>query len=120
MSPKEIVLELYSNDGIRNVTFLNEVLHDNFILEWQSSTGLLTKDKNSYIEFAHELKDNFATFSTDILYSIAENNLVSVACNHFGASIENPKHFILIGRFISVWEFEDGKIIKTYQISKPE
>lgn len=119
MSPKEIVLELYSNDGIRNAAFLNEVLHDNFVLEWQSSTGLLIKDKKSYIDLANEMKNNFATFSTDILYAIAENNLVSVACNHFGASIENPKHFILMGRFISVWEFEDGKIIKSYQISKP-
>ncbi len=32
MNPKEIVQELYANDGLRNRDFLNEVLHDDVIL----------------------------------------------------------------------------------------
>ena len=33
MTPKEIVQELYANDGIRNRDFLNHVLHENVHLE---------------------------------------------------------------------------------------
>ncbi len=28
---------LYKEDGMRNEVFLNELLHDDFILEWDSS-----------------------------------------------------------------------------------
>ena len=119
MAPKEIIQELYANDGLRNKIFLNETLHDNVLVEWHSSEGLLVKDKNSLLELATELKNNFSIFSSDILHLIAENNSVSIAFNHFGASIENPKDLILIGRFIAIWEFENNKIIKGYQISRP-
>lgn len=119
MTPKEIVQELYANDGLRNRDFLNDILHENMLLEWHSSEGLLIKDKNSLLELATELKNNFSIFSSDILHLTAENNLVSVAFNHFGASIENQKDLILIGRFIAIWEFENDKIVKGYQISKP-
>jgi hypothetical protein len=119
MTPKEIVQELYANDGLRNRDFLNDVLHENVLLEWHSSEGLLVKDKKSILDLAIELKNNFSIFNSDILYSIAENNTVSIAFNHFGASIENQKDLILIGRFMAIWEFENDKIIKGYQISKP-
>jgi len=119
MTPKEIVQELYANDGLRNRDFLNEVLDENVILEWHSSEGLLVKDKNSLLELATELKNNFSIFSSEILHLITENNFVSIAFNHFGASIENQKDLILIGRFMAIWEFENNKIIKGYQISKP-
>lgn len=119
MTPKEIVQELYANDGLRNKTFLTDVLHDNMLLEWHSSEGLLTKDKNSILDLATELKDNFSIFNSEILNLIAENNTVSIAFNHFGSSIENQRDLILIGRFITIWEFENNKIVRGYQISRP-
>jgi uncharacterized membrane protein len=119
MTPKEIVQELYANDGLRNKNFLNDILHENVLLEWHSSEGLIVKDKNSILDLAIELKNNFSIFNSDILHLIAENNTVSIAFNHFGASIENQRDLILIGRFMAIWEFENDKIIKGYQISKP-
>lgn len=119
MTPKEIVQEVYANDGLRNRDFLNDVLHDNVLLEWHSSEGLLVKDKNSLLDLATELKDNFSIFNSEILHLIAEDNTVSITFNHFGASIENQKDLILIGRFIAIWEFENNKMVKGYQISRP-
>jgi hypothetical protein len=119
MTPKEIVQELYANDGLRNRDFLNDVLHDTMLLEWHSSEGLLVKDKNALLNLATELKQNFAIFNSEILHLVTENNTVSIAFNHFGASIENQKDLILIGRFIAIWEFENNKMIKGYQISRP-
>ena len=72
------------------------------------------------LELKHTpLKNNFSIFSSEILHLIAENNTVSITFNHFGASIENQKDLILIGRFIVIWEFENNKMIKGYQISRP-
>lgn len=119
MNPKEIVQELYANDGLRNSDFLNDVLQDNVLLEWHSSEGLLVKDKKSILNLAKELKENFSIFNSEILHIIAENNTVSIAFNHFGASIENQRELILIGRFMTIWEFDNNKIIKGYQISRP-
>lgn len=119
MSPKDIITEIYSNDGIRNTSFLNEVIHDDVVLEWYSSEGLIVKNKAAIVNLAQELKNNFATFSIEIIHNITENNKVSISYNQFGSSIENPKDLILIGRFISIWEFENDKIIKGYQISRP-
>lgn len=119
MNPKEIVQELYANDGVRNKTFLSEVLHDDMLLEWHSSEGLIKKDKSSLLNLATELKENYSIFNSEILNLIAENNTVSIAFNHFGASIENQNNLILIGRFITIWEFENNKIVKGYQISRP-
>lgn len=119
MNPKEIIQELYTNDGLRNKEFLNNVLHDDVLLEWHSSEGLLKKDKNSMLDLATELKENFSFLNAEILNLIAENNTVSIAYNHFGSSIENQKELILIGRFITIWEFENNKIVRGYQISRP-
>ncbi len=119
MTPKEIVQELYVKDGLRNRDFLNDVLHDNALLEWHSSEGLLVKDKKALLALATELKENFSIFNSEILNLISENNSVSIAFNHFGASIENQKDLILIGRFITIWEFENNKIVRGYQISRP-
>jgi hypothetical protein len=74
MTPKEIVQELYANDGLRNIDFLNKILHDNALLEWHSSEGLLVKDKNALLELAAELKNNFSIFSSDILHLAAEKH----------------------------------------------
>lgn len=119
MTPKEIIQELYLNDGIRNREFLNEILHENMQIEWHSSEGLLIRDKNSFLDLANELKQNFSIFNSDVLHLVVEDNKVSIAYNHFGASIENQKDLILIGRFMAIWEFNNGKIIKGYQISRP-
>lgn len=119
MNPKEIVQELYANDGLRNRDFLNKILHDDMLLEWHSSEGLLKKDKNSILDLATELKQNYSIFNSEILNLITENNTVSIAYNHFGSSIENQNNLILIGRFITIWEFENNKIVRGYQISRP-
>ncbi len=119
MTPKEIIQELYTNDGLRNQDFLTTVLHENFELTWHSSEGLLVKDKQAILDLASELKNNFAIFNAEVLYFIAENNFVSITFNQFGSSIENQKDLILLGRFMVVWEFEGDKIVKAYQISQP-
>jgi hypothetical protein len=46
MTAKEIILEIYQNDGLRNRSFLDQVLHPDVVMEWQSSSdfNLLTKE----------------------------------------------------------------------------
>jgi hypothetical protein len=39
MTNKESIEFLYKKDGIRNAAFLDTLLHDDFILDWDSSEG---------------------------------------------------------------------------------
>ncbi|CCG53365.1 Protein of unknown function [Flavobacterium indicum GPTSA100-9 = DSM 17447] len=119
MTNKEIILEIYQNDGLRNRDFLNEVLLPQFEMEWQSSSDLTILDKNQILNLADELKGNYATSNIDINYLIEEENKICIAYKHFATTIENTRDFQLIARFITIWEFENGKILKGYQISKP-
>lgn len=119
MTTKEIILEIYQNDGLRNRDLLNGFLHENFSLEWQNSVELTIMDKDSILNLADELKNNFTDSNIEIKYILEDENKICIAYNHFATTIENTRDFQLIARFITIWEFEDGKILKGYQISKP-
>lgn len=119
MTAKEIILEIYQNDGLRNREMLNNILHQEFSLEWQNSVELSILDKEAVLNLADELKNNFSDSKIEIKYVLEDENKICIAYNHFATTIENTRDIQLIARFISIWEFENGKILKGYQISKP-
>jgi hypothetical protein len=55
----------------------------------------------------------------EISHFIEQENQIVVKYNHKVTTIENPKEFVLIAKIVAIWEFEEGKIKKGYQISKP-
>lgn len=119
MTNKERIDFLYKEDGMRNDVFLNELLHDDFILDWDSSHGNFNMNKTDILNFAKQLKQNYVDSFMEISHFIQENNKIVIKYNHKVTTIENPKEFILIAKVVVIWEFEDNKIIKGYQISKP-
>ena len=52
MSKKELLKEFYISDGIRDVNALTEILHDDVILHWDSSEGILILEKEGIIKFS--------------------------------------------------------------------
>ena len=44
---------LYKEDGMRNDVFLNDLLHDDFILDWDSSHGNVNMTKEDIINLLH-------------------------------------------------------------------
>lgn len=110
---------LYKEDGMRNDVFLNDLLHDDFILDWDSSHGNVNMTKEDIINLAKELKQNYVDSFMEISNFIEDQNQFVVKYNHKVTTIENPKEFILIAKIVVIWEFDGNKIVKGYQISKP-
>lgn len=119
MTKKELLKDFYISDGIRNVNALNEILHDDVILHWDSSEGTLILEKEGILNLAKELNQNYAKSVIDITHIIAEGELVTLRYNHKVAAIENPTEFMHIAKMIIIWEFKGDKLIKGYQISQP-
>ncbi|WP_130733753.1 nuclear transport factor 2 family protein [Flavobacterium sp. J27] len=119
MTNKEQIQKFYLEDGIRNVAALEEFLHDDVILEWSSSDGVLNLSKQAILNLALELKQNYDISIVEITHLIEENNTVVVKYNQKIATIENPSELIPIAKFIVIWEFLENKLFRGYQISQP-
>lgn len=119
MTNKEQIQQFYLEDGIRNIEVLKELLHDDVILEWSSSEGLLVFQKEAILNLAEELKQNYDSSFIEITHLVEEGNTVVVKYNHKVTTIENPKEVMFIARFMVLWEFLDNKIYKGFQISQP-
>lgn len=119
MTIKEQLKNFYLSDGIRDVKALNEILHDDVILHWDSSEGKLILEKEGILNLAKELNQNYAKSIIDITHIIAEENIVTLRYNHKVATIENPSELMHIAKIIVIWEFSGNKLIKGHQISQP-
>ncbi len=119
MTNREKIEFLYKKDGMRDDAFLSELLHDDFILEWDSSQGNVQMSKLDIVNLAKELKQNYVDSFMEISNFIEDQNQFVVKYNHKVTTIENPKEFILIAKIVVIWEFDGNKIVKGYQISKP-
>jgi len=119
MTNKEILRDFYLADGIRNVDALNEILHENVILHWDSSEGKLILEKEGILNLAKELNQNYAKSIIEITHILGEGDLVSLRYNHKVAAIENPSELMHIAKIIIIWEFLGNKLVKGHQISQP-
>jgi len=118
MSFDKIIEQLYQEDGIRNREYLNSILHDDFELEWDSSFGHKIMCKNDILYMADELKANYHTSNISVLETIQEKDKLVVHYLHHASAIENPKDLFTIAKVVVIWELQNDKIIKGYQISK--
>lgn len=118
MNPKEIVQSFYSSDALYNSKTLDNFLHPDVILEWNSSKGFLRKNHSNLMQMADDLKIGYETFVVQIHQIVAEDNLVSVHYTHFGTTIENPSQINRLAYFFAIWEIQDEKLFKGYQMSQ--
>jgi len=119
MTNREKIEFLYKEDGIRDKQFLNTLIHDDFRLEWDSSSGNSILDKNFILNLSEVININYEISYFEISHLIEENNQIVVKYNHKVATIENPKEIMLIAKVVAIWSFQEGKIIDGYLISKP-
>ncbi len=119
MTNREKVEFLYKEDGIRDKQFLDALIHDDFKLEWDSSSGNSILDKSFILNLSEVINLNFEISYFEISHFIEQNNQIVVKYNHKVATIENPKEIMLIAKVVAIWTFQDEKIINGYLISKP-
>ncbi|WP_291119139.1 nuclear transport factor 2 family protein [Flavobacterium sp. UBA6135] len=118
MNAKEIVLDFYNSDALSNPELMDSFLHPDVVLEWNSSKGFVKKSREDLLALAEELKIAYVSSIVQIHHIIAENNEVAVRYTHFATTIENPNHINVLANFFVVWEVQDGKLFKGYQMSQ--
>ena len=119
MTNKEKIEFLLKEEGIRDKQFLETLIHENFKLEWDSSSGNSILDKNFILSLSDVINENYEISYFEISHLIEDQDKIVVKYNHKVATIENPKEIMLIAKVVAIWTFEDGKIIDGYLISKP-
>ena len=109
MNLKKIILDFYKSEALINPTVLTTYVHDDIILEWNSSTGFIKMNREDLLSLASELSRSYIRSKVEISHIIKEGDFVSVKYAHSVKTIENPREYILLANFIVFWELKDEK-----------
>jgi len=118
MNLKKIILDFYKSEALINPTVLASYLHDDILLEWNSSTGFIKMNREDLLSLASELSRSYIRSKVEISHIVKEGDLVSVRYAHSVKTIENPREYILLANFMVIWELKDEKLYRGYQISQ--
>lgn len=118
MTPKELVLDFYKNDLLLRKSEVKEFLHDDLIIEWNSSKGFVQMKKEDVLNLSDELSKAYIRSKMRITHIVSEDNKVSVRYSHFVKTIENPREEMLLAHFFVIWEIKDGKLYRGFQMSQ--
>lgn len=118
MKPKELVLDFYKNDLLLNQSEVNEFLHPDLIIEWNSSKGFVQLDREDVLKLTVDLSKAYVRSKMRITHIIAEGQMVSVRYSHFVKTFENPSEEMLLAHFFVIWEIKDDKLYRGYQMSQ--
>jgi len=78
MNLKKIILDFYKSDALINPTVLATYLHDDILLEWNSSKGFIQMNRDDLLALASELSRSYIRSKVDISHIVKEEDLVSV------------------------------------------
>lgn len=118
MTPKELVLDFYRNDLLLNRSEVNEFLHAEVLIDWNSTKGFIQMNREDVLNLTDELNKAYVRSKIRISHVIEEGNLVSVRYSHFVKTIENPREEMLLANFFVIWEVKDHKLFRGYQMSQ--
>ena len=118
MTAKQLVLDFYKNDLLLHKSEVNEFLHEDLIIEWNSSKGFVQMRKQDVLNLSDELSKAYVRSKMRITHVVEEGNMVSVRYSHFVKTIENPREEMLLAHFFVIWEVKDGKLYRGYQMSQ--
>lgn len=118
MEPKYRVAAFYNSDFYKMPETLNEYLHPEVELLWNSSTGFHKFNYSEIGKISQELNSAFESLRADISHLICENNTVAIRFTYYVGTVENPDEELPMAHFIAIWELKDGKLFKGHQISQ--
>ena len=97
---------------------VSKLLHNDVVLEWQSSKGFLKLNRQEIIDLTTELGKAYVRSKARITHILEEGNTVSVRYSHYVKTIENPREEMLLAHFMVIWELKDNKLHRGYQMSQ--
>ncbi|NMH28850.1 nuclear transport factor 2 family protein [Flavobacterium silvaticum] len=118
MSPKKFVQLFYKSDALIDGEVMEQFLHPEATIDWNSSRGLIQMDRAAIIQLATELGRAYMRSKVRISHILQEGNTVSVRYTHHIKTIENPREEILLANFMAIWEIKDDKLYRGYQMSQ--
>lgn len=118
MTPKKTVEQFYKSDVFLDPELTASFLHDDVLLDWNSSRGFLQMDKQKIVSIITEMSKAYTRSKIKVSHILAEGNTVSIRYHHYVTTIENPREEILLAPFIVIWEVKDGKLFRGYQMSQ--
>lgn len=118
MELKELVAKFYQSSGILSKAYCEEVFHEDVILEWHSTKGLITLDFTDILALSKDLRQSYFALRTEITRLLQDGNHVTICYSHYVRTLENPDEELPLADFFAIWEIKDEKMIKGYQMSQ--
>ena len=118
MAPKEVVLKFYNSDLANNTDAIDSCFHKDCILNWHSSKGFNALDFNALKSVFEEVSKMYNTLRFQISHLLQDENQVIVRYTSYATTIENPNEELPLAHFTAIWEVENEKIIKGFQMSQ--
>ena len=118
MSAKEIIQSFYKSDALINSEVMKDFLHDEVMLDWNSSKGFVQMNYDALLDLSNELSKAYVRSKVRISHIITEEDMITVRYSHFVKTIENPREEMLLAHFIAIWQIKDNKLYRGYQMSQ--
>lgn len=118
MKAKKLIQNFYKSDALINVSEMESFLHPEFLLEWHSSTGFRKLNKEEVLSLTKEMNLSYVRSKARIHSILQEKNKVAVRLSHFVKTVENPREEMLLAHFFVIWEIQDDKLHRCFQMSQ--
>ncbi|MBL7473554.1 nuclear transport factor 2 family protein [Robertkochia sediminum] len=114
---KSIVERFYSWDTKEDLDTIKEVLHDDIVLNWNSTKGFKKYGKDQILELISQLKQEYRQVRSEFTHMICEENKAAVRLTYFVEPFEAPEEEMPLVHFMAIWETKDGKLYRGYEMS---
>ncbi|MGK0376449.1 nuclear transport factor 2 family protein [Patiriisocius sp. Uisw_017] len=118
-SAKEIVKGFYNRDFLNDHDTLEDYIHPEIVLIWNSTEGLTIMRIADLVDMFKEIKRTYVDLRMETSHVLEDGNHVTIRYKYYVRTIENPDEELGIAHFIAIWEVKDGKLFRGHQISQP-
>lgn len=115
---KKLIQDFYKSDALINPEIMDQFLHPDILLDWNSSTGFKQLNRDQLLSITAEMNKAYVRSKARISHIVKEGNFVSVRYTHCIKTIENPREEMVLAHFMVIWEIKDDKLYRGFQISQ--
>lgn len=118
MTAKDIVLKFYNSNAILSKSYLEDVLHDELVLEWTNSKSKIFLDKNDVLALSKDIRLAYYSMRAVVHHVLDSEDRVAINYTHYVAPFENPDEEVVLATYFVLWEVKEGQLYRGYQISQ--
>lgn len=118
MTSKKLIQDFYKSDALINPLIMQEYLHPEVVVDWNSTKGFIQLKYKDIISFTTELAKAYVRSKVKISHLIQDGNTISIRYSHYVKTIENPREEMLLAHFMTIWEIKDEKLYRGFQMSQ--